>query len=175
MSRTSPNKVLRKPPFDHDQPDVEQFIAEGWSDSKIAKHYGVTKDTVWCRRQRWGLISGVEIKNQSYIADITALWEAGYTPAEISDVLKISLQMVYSKMRQYQIRDVQRLGVDAPSMSAGDLGRYITDDPNEDAVVLITYRRQPRFAAIPIDDYQDLLHQLETTKNELSKYDTRTA
>lgn len=167
MSRTSPNKVLRKPPYDSDQPEVEQLIADGWSDSKIAKHYNVTKDTVWCRRQRWGLISGVEIKHQSYITDITALWEAGYTPAEIADVLNISLQMVYSKMRQYQIRDVHRLGLDVPSMSAGDLGRYINDDPKEDALVLITYKRQPRYAAVPIDDYQDLKHQLAMAQKEI--------
>ena len=166
MSRISPNKILRKPPFDPDKGEIEHLIDEGWSDSKIANHYKVTKDTIWCRRQRWGLVSGVEVKNKSYLEDITQLWISGYTPDEIADVLKISLQMVYSKMRQHHIRDIPRMGVTAPTMSASDIGRYISDSPNEDELVLVTYKRQPRYALVPIDDYMDLV-QIEKKYKDL--------
>mgnify|MGYP006101340391 FL=1 len=166
MSRISPNKILRKPPFDPDKGEIESLIDEGWSDSKIANHYNVTKDTIWCRRQRWGLVSGVEVKNKSYQEDITQLWISGYTPDEICDVLKISLQMVYAKMRQHHIRDIPRMGIKAPTMSASDIGRYISDSPNDDELVLVTYKRQPRYALVPIDDYMDLL-QIEKKYQEL--------
>lgn len=157
MSRISPNKILRKPPFDPDKEEIELLIEDGWSDSRIAKFYGVTKDTIWCRRQRWGLVSGVEVKNKTYLDDITQLWISGYTPDEIAGVLKISLQMVYAKMRQYHIRDAPRMGVTAPTMSASDVGRHISDSPNDDELVLVTYKRQPRYALVPIDDYMDLV------------------
>jgi DNA invertase Pin-like site-specific DNA recombinase len=157
MSRISPNKILRKPPFDSDKEEIERLIDDGWSDSRIAKFYSVTKDTIWCRRQRWGLVSGVEVKNKSYLEDITQLWVSGYTPNEIADVLKISLQMVYAKMRQYHIRDAPRMGVTATTMSASDVGRHISDSPFEDELILVTYKRQPRYALVPIDDYTDLI------------------
>lgn len=166
MSRISPNKILRKPPFDSDKEEIERLIDEGWSDSKIAKHYNVTKDTIWCRRQRWGLVSGVEVKNKNYLEDITQLWISGYTPNEISEVLEISLQMVYSKMRQHHIRDTPRMGVTSPTMSASDVGRHIGDNPLEDELVLVTYKRQPRYALVPIDDYMDLVQIQERYQHE---------
>ena len=79
MSRTSPNAVLLKAPFDSDYEAVKDLIQQGYSDSAIAKIYNVTKDTIWCRRRRWGLPSGWEKKEQRFIDDMGELWKNGYT------------------------------------------------------------------------------------------------
>lgn len=153
MSRTSPNKILYKPPFDHQQNTVLQMIEDGWSDSKIAQHFGVTKDTIWCRRARWGFPSGSEMRDQKLVDDITELWKHCYTVEEIAEVLKISECVVYVKMRDHNIRSVPRLGLDVPSVSLSELGRSISEDPEQDEVLLVTFNRQPRFVLMPVEEY----------------------
>lgn len=153
MSRTSPNKVLYKPPFDDQQHEVLQMINDGWSDSKIAQHYDVTKDTIWCRRARWGFPSGSETRDRKLVDDITELWKNCYTVDEIAKVLNISECVVYVKMREYKIRDIPRLGLDVTTVSLSELGRSIPEDPNEDETLLVTFNRQPRFVMMPVDDY----------------------
>jgi hypothetical protein len=153
MSRTSPNKVLYKPPFDTDRDDVLSMIKQGWSDSKIAHHVGVTKDTIWCRRARWGFPSGSEMRNSKLISDITILWENCYSAEEIANVLGLSTCIVYLKMREHNIRSVPRLGLNIREVSTSELGREITEDATQDEKLLITYRQQPRFVLVPIDEY----------------------
>ena len=153
MSRTSPNKILYKPPFDYQRDEVLQMIQDGWSDSKIAQHFNVTKDTIWCRRARWGFPSGSEMRNKKLIDDITELWKHCYTVEEIADVLQISQCIVYLKMREHNIRNIPRLGLDIREVSISELGRQISEDPDQDEALLITFKQQPRFVLLPIDDY----------------------
>lgn len=159
MSRTSPNKTLYKPPYDHQKDEVLALINEGWPDSKIAAHFGVTKDTIWCRRLRWGFPSGSEIRDRNRIDDITELWKHGYTVEEISDVLGISECVIYVKMREHGIRDIPRLGLGMPSMSLSELGHRMTEESDYDQAMLITWKRLPRFVLIPVDDYLQSLQE----------------
>jgi IS30 family transposase len=157
MSRTSPNKLLRKAPFDSDRSAIEQLINQGQSDSRIAKLYNVTKDTIWCRRARWGFVSGWEVKETTAIENISELWKHGYTVEEIAESLGISKQIVYTKMQGNNIRQLPRMGIDAPNMSLTELRHAITNkEVDEDELVVVTHNRLPKWIMIPIEDYQDL-------------------
>jgi IS30 family transposase len=157
MSRTSPNKVLRKPPFDTDRSAIEQLINQGKSDSSIASIYNVTKDTIWCRRMRWHLPSGWEIKDKNLLNDITELWKNSYTVDEIADLLKVSKQIIYCKMQENKIRQIPRMGIDAPNYSLTELRNALTNKKvDENALVVVTHNRLPKWVMLPIEDYQDL-------------------
>lgn len=159
MSRTSPNAVLLKAPFDSDYEAVKDLIQQGYSDSAIAKIYNVTKDTIWCRRRRWGLPSGWEKKEQRFIDDMGELWKNGYTVKEIASVLQVSTQMVYAKMREHKIRNLPRMGVDAPEVCLTDLRNlFIHDSGDEDKVIVVTHNRLVKWALVPIEQYTDLLN-----------------
>lgn len=97
-------QVLRKPPFDSDRTEVEELIKKGWSDTKIADYYGVRKCIIWSRRQRWGLNSGSAKAKNTFIEDIILLWQKGYSPREIAELLNTTLQRVYVTMRHKNLR-----------------------------------------------------------------------
>ncbi|WP_370242842.1 hypothetical protein [Marisediminitalea sp.] len=151
-------KVLRKPPFESDRKDIEKLIYEKhWSDIQIADHYGVAKDTIWSRRMLWNLPSGSSLREAKLKEDITELWKAGYDVNETADVLEISPQMVYTKMRQYNIRNIPRMGIDAPELSLTELRQTInTDNFDDSATVVVTHNRQPKWVLMPVEDYNDL-------------------
>ena len=159
MSRTSPNSVLLKAPFDSDKDAVKALIDQGYSDSAIAKKFGVTKDTIWCRRQRWGFPSGWEIREITLIDSMGELWKNGYTVKEIADVLNVSVQMVYAKMREHSLRELPRMGVEAPVVCLTDLRNlYINGQGDEDQVIVVTHNRLVKWALVPIEQYTDLLN-----------------
>lgn len=161
MSRVSQNEVLRKAPFDEDKDDIKALIDQGWSDSQIAQKYDVTKDTIWCRRQRWRFLSGAEMKERQLVDSITTLWQAGYSVSEMTDVLNISAHTIYLKMRYYDIRSIPRMNIDAPSISVSELTKYVSDSLDADEKLVVTYKRQPRFVLVPVDDYHEMTMQLE--------------
>lgn len=157
MSKETYNNVLRKAPFDSDRPAIEELIKQGYSDAKIAKKYKVTKGTIWCRRKRWGLESSWELAENTLKDSLAELWKNGYTVEEMADTLDLELQMLYLKMRQYKIRELPRMGVDGPSMSLTELRQSFTNKSLDDeTVVLVTHNRTPKWALVPIEQYQDL-------------------
>lgn len=162
MNRTFP-PILRKSPFEHDRQDIEKLINTGKSDAEIALIYGVTKDTIWSRRKRWHLPSGSEIKEKQLVESLRVLWENYYSVSEIAETLTISEQTVYSKLTQYRIREISRLGVDATTMAFTSLKQGVDPD-KEDEVIVITHNRAPKWALVPFEQYKDLVegtyHQL---------------
>lgn len=93
------------------------------------------------------------MRNSKLISDITILWENCYSAEEIANVLGLSTCIVYLKMREHNIRSVPRLGLNIREVSTSELGREITEDATQDEKLLITYRQQPRFVLVPIDEY----------------------
>jgi len=165
MARTSPNIELRKAPFDSDREHITTLVNDGTSDQEIAKIYKVTPDTIWCRRNRWGLVSGCEIRKAKLQADMSALWINGYSVEEIAEVVGYSLQVIYTKMRLYNIRSLPRLGIRAPNMSLTELRQAVGDGHiTEDSVVVVNHNRLPKWVLVPVDQYQDLVNG---TFNEL--------
>lgn len=157
MSRTSPNRYFRKAPYDSDKATITLLVSQGLSDSEIAEKYGVTRDTIWCRRQAWNIESGCGVKENKLKADMLELWKNGYTIKEVASVLGISVQVTYSKMREYNIRKTPRMGVNAPNMSLTEVRQALaSDDIDEEQVILITHKRLPKWALVPIEQYQDL-------------------
>jgi hypothetical protein len=158
MSRTSPNLELRKAPFDSDKENIYSLISEGYSDQHIAEIYSVTRDTLWCRRQRWGFKSGCEIKEEKLKSDMTELWKNGYTVNEIAKVLDISLQVIYTKMRLYKIRSISRMGIEAVNMSLTEIRQAVSSGKiTDDDLVVVNHSRLPKWVLVPIEQYQDLI------------------
>jgi transposase len=156
MSRQSPNKLLRKSPFDSDKTNIAKLVNNGWSDARIAQHYNVNRDTIYCRRQRWNLPNGCDVKADTNIEAITQLWTTGYTVAEIAEYLHISEPSVYTKIRKTKLRAIPRIGIDAPSVSLSDLRNVFSDAASENKTYIVTYNKLPRWVLVPIEDYQDL-------------------
>lgn len=154
----TPEPVLRKPPLESDKDHVHNLILQGHSDEEIARHFDVTKDTIWSRRKLWGLPSGSSYKDSRIENELTVLWQACYTVKEIAKVTGMSLQRVYMNMRKYGIRDKPRLGIDARSASLSEL-RQKFEPENDDEVLLVTHKRVPKWVLVPVDQYQDLLNQ----------------
>ncbi|QPG06931.1 hypothetical protein IT774_07460 [Salinimonas marina] len=155
MNRSSPLPILRKPPLESDKKDVIQYIADGKSDSEIAMIYGVTKDTIWSRRQIWRLESGSAVRERQNKDALIAMWTNGYTPEEMSHLLGLSIQVVYAKLREYRIRDLPRMGIDAPTMSLASLRQGLIPEDDE-TITIITHKRIPKWVMVPVEQYQDL-------------------
>lgn len=150
--------IPQRTPKDSDKPIVEALLKQGWSDCKIGQHFNVSKDTIRLRRITWGLVSGLITREESLKENISELWKNGYTVEEIAECLGVSLQVVYTKMRLYKIRELPRMGIDAPNMSMTELRQSFTDGlVDEDTVVLVTHNRLPKWALVPIEQYQDLV------------------
>lgn len=163
MKNKYAEQVLRKAPFDSDRAEVESLIAKGWSDTKIADHYGVRKYNIWSRRKRWGLGSGSEQCKRTFLEEMTLLWQKGYSPKEMAELLNTTLQRIYVTMRDINLRAIPRMGLNVKEISSSDVGRYITeeiaDDLTKDRLVVVTHRRQPRYVLVPVEEYTDLLKQ----------------
>ncbi|MHC6648115.1 helix-turn-helix domain-containing protein [Alteromonas sp. HB246098] len=156
MNRIDPLPYLRKPPFDSDKPEVEKLIYDGKSDAEIAHIFNVTKDTIWSRRKRWNLPSGSEIREAQIKDGLTQMWIECYTPQEMAEVLGINEQTVYAKLNEYRIRDIPRMGINAPVVPFASLKQGITPE-QEDEVWVISHNRVPKWALVPIDQYKDLI------------------
>ena len=156
MNRTFP-PILRKPPFNSDRPEIEHLINIGKSDSEIALIYDVTKDTIWSRRKLWNLPSGSEKKEEQTIESLKVLWKECYGVPEMAEALGISEQMVYAKLAQHKIREIPRLGIEAPTIPFDTLRQGIAPE-DEDTTLVITHKRKPKWALVPIDEYQDLIN-----------------
>lgn len=156
MNRTFP-PILRKPPFESDRAEIEDLINKCKSDSEIAFIFGVTKDTIWSRRKLWKLPSGSEKREEQIIESLKVLWKECYSPPEMAEALGISEQMVYAKITQHKIRDIPRLGIDAPTIPFDTLRQGIAPE-DEDITMVITHKRKPKWALVPIDQYQDLIN-----------------
>ncbi|WP_269519521.1 helix-turn-helix domain-containing protein [Alteromonas sp. BMJM2] len=156
MNSTFP-PILRKPPFDSDRPQIENLINDGYSDSVIAERFNVTKDTIWSRRKRWKLPSGSEMRDKQLVDSMRVLWKECYSVPEMAETLNISEQMVYMKLSQHKIRETPRLGITTPVIPFATLKQGITPE-DEDETLIITHKRKPKWALVPIDQYQDLVN-----------------
>lgn len=148
---------LRKAPFDSDRQQIENLIQLGKSDAEIATIYNVTKDTIWTRRKRWNLKSGSEVREEQIVESLKVLWRECYSVPEMVEALDISEQMVYMKLAQYKIRDMPRLGLTAPVIPFATLKQGITPEDEEETLI-ITHKRKPKWALVPIEHYQDLVN-----------------
>ena len=74
-------------------------------------------------------------------------------------MLQVSTQMLYAKMREHKIRNLPRMGVDAPEVCLTDLRNlFIHDSGDEDKVIVVTHNRLVKWALVPIEQYTDLLN-----------------
>lgn len=171
MNKYQPSEFFRKPPFLKDKPTLEAMIQEGKSDSQIAAQFNVAKDTIRCRRIVWGLSkSGSATKEELLKENIERLWKEGYSVIETADLLGLSEQAIYKKMRQYSVRSIPRMGLEAPTLSLTELRHSFTKNGlDEDQVVLVTHNRTPKWALVPIDQYQDLTTGVFSELREESK------
>jgi len=149
---------LKQPPLDSDRDEVTKLIYEGKSDAVIADLFNVAKVTIWERRREWGLPSGSEIKETLLVSNIKTLWQEAFTTKEISETLKISTRIIYARMKEHNIRAIPRMGLALPNMSFTQIKNALIDkELKEDTTVMVTYNSTPKWALVPIEEYQDLV------------------
>ncbi len=129
----------------------------GISDAEIAFIYDVAKDTIWSRRKLWKLPSGSKQKESEIIDSLKVLWRECYSVEEMAFFLQISEQTVYAKLKKHNIRDIPRLGIDAPTIPFDALRQGVPQE-DDDTVVVITHKGKPKWALVPIEQYQDLIN-----------------